>query len=74
VVLSEMKGLNIQRAHQTFTIGSADLEAAKLLEMSLNAPIAEARCVITDQDGIVVYVGEITYRGDCVRLTMELRG
>lgn len=74
VVLAEMKGLAISRAHQTFTIGAADIETAKLLDMSLNAPTAEARCVVTDDDGIVVYVGEITYRGDCVRINIELRG
>jgi GntR family transcriptional regulator len=74
VVLAEMKSLAISRAHQTFTIGTADVETAKLLEISLNAPTAEARCVVTDDDGVVVYVGEITYRGDCVRINIELRG
>jgi GntR family transcriptional regulator len=74
VVLAEMKSLAISRAHQTFTIGTADVETAKLLDIGLNAPTAEARCVVTDRDGIVIYVGEITYRGDCVRINIELRG
>ncbi|EJW12349.1 Transcriptional regulator, GntR family [Rhodovulum sp. PH10] len=74
VVLAEMKDLAISRAHQTFTIGTADIETAKLLEMSLNAPTAEARCVVTDEEGVVIYVGEITYRGDLVRINIELRG
>jgi GntR family transcriptional regulator len=74
VVLAEMKGLAIGRAHQSLTIGAADVETAKLLGIGLNAPTAEARCVVTDTAGVVIYVGEITYRGDCVSLDIELRG
>lgn len=74
VVLAEMRGMEISRARQTLTIGAADLEAAHHLGMALNAPTAEARCVVTDSAGIVVYVGEITYRGDCVQLSIELIG
>ncbi|MBI5113914.1 GntR family transcriptional regulator [Rhodoplanes serenus] len=74
VVLAEMPDLRIARAHQTLTIGAADVETARLLGIALNAPTAEARCVVTDADGVVIYVGEITYRGDCVSLDIELRG
>jgi len=73
-VLADMKGLAISRAHQTLTIGAADLEAARYLEVAMNAPTAEARCVVTDTDGVVLYLGEITYRGDVVRLNIELIG
>ena len=69
---SEMKDLEISRAHQTLSIGAADMETARHLGIALNAPTAEARCVVTDKDGIVIYVGEITYPGDCVRLNIEL--
>ena len=73
-VISEMKGLAISRAHQTLAIGAADMETARHLGIALNAPTAEARCVVTDDSGRVVYVGEITYPGDCVRLNIELIG
>jgi len=73
-VLSEMKGLEISRAHQTLEIGAADIEAARSLGIALGAPTAEARCVVTDSRGVVLYVGEITYPGDCVRLNIELIG
>jgi GntR family transcriptional regulator len=73
-VIAEMDGLEISRAHQTLTIGTADIETAGHLGMPLNAPTAEARCVVTDAVGIVIYVGEITYRGDCVHLNIELLG
>ena len=71
-VLAEMKGVNIARAHQTVLISAADVEAATYLGTAMNAPTAEARCVVTDTDNVVIYVGEITYRGDVVRLNIEL--
>jgi len=73
-VLSEMDDLDISRAHQTLAIGAADMEMAKNLGIALNAPTAEARCVVADGSGTVIYVGEITYPGDCVRLNIELIG
>lgn len=71
-VLSEMKNVAISRAHQTVVVGAADIEAARHLGISLNAPTAEARCVVTDKNGIIIYIGEITYPGDYVRLNIEL--
>jgi GntR family transcriptional regulator len=71
-VLSEMKGLRIARAHQTVVVGAADLDTAEHLGIALNAPTAEARCVVADQDGVVIYVGEFTYPGDYVKLNIEL--
>jgi GntR family transcriptional regulator len=73
-VLSDMKGVVISRAHQTVVVGAADIETAQRLEIALNAPTAEARCVVTDKAGVVIYVGEITYPGDYVRLNIELIG
>ena len=73
-VLADLKGLAISRAHQTLAIGAADMETARHLEIALNAPTAEARCVVADAAGVVIYVGEITYPGDCVRLNIELIG
>jgi len=73
-VLSEMDDLEILRAHQTLAIGAADMDTAHHLGIALNAPTAEARCVVTDASGTVIYVGEITYPGDCVRLNIELIG
>ena len=71
-VLSETKGLAIARARQTVVVGAADVDTAQHLGIALNSPTAEARCVVTDTDGVVIYVGEITYPGDYVRLNIEL--
>jgi len=71
-VIAEMDELDLSRAHETLVVGSADVQTARLLQTTLNAPIAEARCVVSDANGVVIYIGEITYRGDCVRLNIEL--
>ena len=71
-VVSTLDGLNIARAHQTLVIGSADMETAELLNIALNAPTAEAHCVVVDDQGVAIYVAEIIYRGDRVKLDIDL--
>ena len=73
-VLVGMKNAGIKQAMQTLVISSADLDTARHLQIPLNSPTAEARCVVTDHKHRVLYVGEITYRGDCVRINIELKG
>ena len=63
-VINEMEDLQISRAHQTLRIGAADIETAIQLKIPLNAPTAEAHCVVTDTNGIVIYSGDIIYPGD----------
>jgi GntR family transcriptional regulator len=72
-ILTEMRDPAISSARQTLTIGTADLEAAKALQVPLNSPVAEVRRVFTTADCTVIYLGEVTYRGDFVRIDMDLR-
>ena len=71
-MLSKLDGVRISRARQTLVIGGADPEISTLLKIALGAPTAEARCVVTDSDNVVIYVGEIVYRGDCIKLDGDL--
>lgn len=71
-VIASMNDIEVTRAHQTLTIGSADPETARLLNLPLNAPTAEAYCVVVDDSGVAIYVAEISYRGDCVKLDIDL--
>jgi len=73
-VLATAKGVKIASARQSFIIGSADMEAADQLQIPLGAPTAEARIVILDGKGIAIYVGHVVYRGDNVRLDIDLLG
>jgi GntR family transcriptional regulator len=72
-ILKDMRDPAIDSARQTLTIGTADLEVAKLLHVPLNSPVAEVRRVFTTADRTVIYLGEVTYRGDFIRIDMDLR-
>lgn len=72
-VLLDLPRLRIAEARQTLVISSADVEVAGLLGIPVNAPVAEVRRVCRDEKGVVVYLGEVTYRGDYVRLEMDLQ-
>ena len=71
-ILASLPGITIARAHQTLTIGTADPETAAHLEIAVGAPVADVRRVFRAPDGTVLYLGEVTYRGDLVRLEMDL--
>ena len=72
-ILKDMRDPALASARQTLTIGTADLEASKLLQIPLNSPVAEVRRVFTTADRTVIYLGEVTYRGDFVRIDMDLK-
>lgn len=71
-VLLDLKA-RIARAHQTLRIDTADVEVAGHLGVPVNAPVAEVRRVFCAADGTVLYLGEVTYRGDYIHLEMDLK-
>lgn len=73
-LVAKMPGLAIKHAHQTMVIGTADRETADLLRISLSAPTAECRWVVTDASNTAIYVADITYRSDCIKLSIDLLG
>lgn len=72
-LLTGMPRLTIAEAHQVLTIGSADMEIANLLKLPLNAPVAEVLRTFKDDKGTLIYVAHATYRGDAIRLEMDLK-
>lgn len=72
-VLKQARGVQIARAHQTLTIGTADVESCRLLQIPLNAPIARVQRVAADPSGTLIYVSHGLYRGDHVRLEIDLK-
>lgn len=72
-VLAELPGLRIARARQTLTIGTADIEVAGHIKIPVNAPVGEVRRVFNAPDGTVIYLAEVIYRGDFIRVDMDLR-
>ena len=72
-LLTSLPGIAVATAHQTLLITSADVEVARDLQVPVNAPVAEVRRVLCGPDGTVIYLGEAIYRGDYVRLEMDLK-
>jgi GntR family transcriptional regulator len=71
-VLMDLEGVKIGSARQILTISTAGAEAASALNISAAAPVAEVRRVVCAPDGTVIYLGELTYRGDYIRVEMDL--
>jgi GntR family transcriptional regulator len=72
-LLTSMKDVRIRDAHQVMTLGTADMEVARLLEAPVNSPVAEVRRIFKDEAGTVIYLADVTYRGDAIRLEMDLK-
>ncbi|MEO8280659.1 MAG: GntR family transcriptional regulator [Ideonella sp.] len=72
-LLTAMKSVKIAKASQVLTIGTADMEIARLLELQFGAPVAEVRRIFVDIDGTVIYLADVTYRGDAIHVAMDLK-
>jgi GntR family transcriptional regulator len=73
-VLMDLKAVKIGSARQILTISAAGEDAANALNIAVSAPVAQMRRVICAPDGTVIYLGELTYRGDYIRVDMDLLG
>ena len=71
-VIEGLPGITIARCRQVLTIGQADIEAAALLEVPVNAPMGCIRRILTDPDGTILYFNDVAYRGDLVRFQIDL--
>lgn len=72
-ILNSMQQGGVAHARQVLTISTADVEVARLLQVPVNTPVAEVRRVFTDDRGRVIYLGEVTYRGDFIHLEIDLK-
>ncbi len=71
-VMESLPEIEISSAKQVLTIGVADFDIAERLEIPVNSPVGMLRRVLCDEEGTAIYIGDITYRGDLVRLEMNL--
>jgi len=72
-ILHRIAGGRINKAWQTLTIGTADVEIASLLKIPLNAPVAKVDRIAVDRSGTILYLGHGIYRGDAISMEIELR-
>jgi GntR family transcriptional regulator len=73
-LLMDLTPCPIAKARQTLTIGSADAETARLLRVPADSPVARVERVFNDSDGVVIYYADVVYRGDAVKVEMDLGG
>jgi GntR family transcriptional regulator len=71
-ILAELEHVTVKSARQSISVGGADPEVADLLKIALGTPTVKCRCIITDGDDVAVYVADIIYRSDCVRIEIDL--
>jgi GntR family transcriptional regulator len=71
-ILASFADIEVQHAYQTIVIGGASVQTADLLKIALGAPTAECRCVVIDGNGVAIYVADMTYRSEVVRLHIDL--
>jgi GntR family transcriptional regulator len=72
-VLASLADLKIASGRQTLTISKSDVETSRLLGIALNTPMAEVRRVLCDADGTIIYLADVSYRGDYIHLEMDLK-
>jgi len=72
-VMLDDEAIEIAQAHQTLTIGTADAEVADLLHIPLHAPVAHVQRIFRAPDASIIYYAEVTYRGDAIRLEIDLK-
>ena len=71
-LLTELAADRIARAWQTIRMGKADPVLAERLAIDAGDPVAHVRRVVLDHAGTVIYLAEISYRADVVRIDMNL--
>ena len=72
--LASIRDIKIGDAHQTLVIGSADPETADLMKIPLGAPTVQCHCVVIDESNVAIYVADIVYRSECIKLHINLFG
>lgn len=72
-LLRMRRSVRIERAHQTMSIGAADPDSARLLEIRVGTPVARVTRVFLDRHDQILYYAEVVYRGDWVRWEIELQ-
>lgn len=71
-VLFDSPDLHVKIAHQSLIVSKCDMETALHLDLPVGEPMAEVRRVICDQDETIIYLADVIYRGDYIRLDMDL--
>lgn len=72
-ILAHIPEVEAKRIEQILTIGAADMETAGKLRLPLNAPVAHVNRYALDEADDILIFSRGTYRGEIVRLTINVR-
>lgn len=72
-LVADLPGQTIVSANQVVTIGSADLETATQLNLSIGEPVARVRRVAVNQQGDIILMANGIYRGDMMKIEVKLK-
>jgi GntR family transcriptional regulator len=72
-ILFSLPSPKIARARQKMIIAKCNIETAGLINISIGDPVAEIQRVLYDENETVIYHADVIYRGDYIRLDMDLR-
>lgn len=72
-LIADIPNQKIVDAHQTVTIGAADLETSDALNISIGDPVAKVQRVAINQVGDVILLANGIYRGDMMKISVKLR-
>lgn len=72
-IAHDLPGHTIDDAVQIVTIGSADLDTATELNVSIGDPVARVQRIAVDQHGDIVLLANGIYRGDMMKIEVKLR-
>lgn len=72
-LIADIPGQSIVDAHQTVTIGAADLETSDALNISIGDPVAKVQRIAINQVGDLILVANGIYRGDMMKISVKLR-
>lgn len=71
-VLDTLPGVKLGTGRQTLTVATSDAYTSNCLNIPLESPVANLRRVVLNDAGKVIYLGDIIYRADHVKLDINL--
>jgi GntR family transcriptional regulator len=71
-LIAALPDVRLGDARQTLVIESADIGTAERLKIAVGAPTIQSHCVVVDASGIAIYVADVIYRSDRMKLQIDL--
>jgi GntR family transcriptional regulator len=71
-IIDSIKSVVIKRGFQFLSIGTADIEIARHLNVRINAPIGETNMWLIDDNNLVIYGSHHSFPSDFIKFRFDL--